>query len=147
MSFEFLSALFWPLEVMKAIASTKVVFNHQINPGTILYNEKSGKIVKIYEEVIKNISDPRLVNLAAEDYEIVTPHVIMPGLIDTHVHFSEPGRTQWEGFESGTKAAASGGITTVIDMPLNSLPPTTTVRNLQAKLDAAKEKCWCDVGF
>lgn len=73
--------------------------------------------------------------------------VVMPGLVDTHVHINEPGRTDWEGFESATRAAAAGGVTTIVEMPLNSIPPTTTLENFQAKLDAASGKCWVDVGF
>ena len=69
---------------------------------------------------------------------------LLPGLVDAHVHFNEPGRTDWEGFESGTRAAAAGGVTTVIDMPLNSLPETTTVAALQAKRHAAEGKCYVD---
>src|SRR5688500_17162314 len=53
--------------------------------------------------------------------------VVMPGNVDAHVHVNEPGRTEWEGFETATKAAAAGGVTTIVDMPLNSIPPTTTV--------------------
>ncbi|KAK7680120.1 hypothetical protein QCA50_016845 [Cerrena zonata] len=71
----------------------------------------------------------------------------MPGLVDAHVHLNEPGRTEWEGFATGTQAAASGGVTTVIDMPLNAIPPTTTVANFNLKIDAAKGKTWVDVGF
>lgn len=63
------------------------------------------------------------------------------------MHLNEPGRTEWEGFETGTKAAAAGGITTVIDMPLNAIPPTTTVENFNIKLNAAKGQCHVDVGF
>lgn len=63
------------------------------------------------------------------------------------VHLNEPGRTDWEGFETGTRAAAAGGITTVIDMPLNAIPPTTTVENLDVKLAAAQKQCHVDVGF
>lgn len=63
------------------------------------------------------------------------------------MHLNEPGRTDWEGFWTGTRAAASGGITTVVDMPLNSIPPTTTVENLAAKRNAAREQCWTDVAF
>src|SRR6185437_14395226 len=59
--------------------------------------------------------------------------VVMPGLVDTHVHVNEPGRTEWEGFASATRAAAAGGITTILDMPLNSLPPTVSARALQIK--------------
>jgi len=64
--------------------------------------------------------------------------VIMPGLVDSHVHVNEPGRTEWEGFATATRAAAAGGITTIVDMPLNSLPPTTTVDALETKQQAAR---------
>ena len=73
--------------------------------------------------------------------------VISPGLVDTHVHINEPGRTDWEGFASATRAAAAGGITTIIEMPLNSIPATTSVFALQEKIAAASGKCWIDVGF
>lgn len=73
--------------------------------------------------------------------------VIMPGLVDSHVHVNEPGRTEWEGFETATRAAAAGGITTIIDMPLNSVPPTTTVEGLLVKAEAMEGKCWVDVGL
>jgi allantoinase len=73
--------------------------------------------------------------------------VVMPGLVDSHVHVNEPGRTEWEGFASATRAAAAGGITTIVDMPLNSIPATTTVAALEAKLEAAAGRCWVDVGF
>lgn len=73
--------------------------------------------------------------------------VIMPGLVDTHVHINEPGRTEWEGFLSATKAAAAGGITTLIEMPLNSIPATTSVKAFQEKTAAAQGKCWVNVGF
>lgn len=64
-----------------------------------------------------------------------------------HVHLNEPGRTDWEGFWTGTRAAVSGGVTTVVDMPLNSIPPTTTVKNLHDKQQAARGQCWSDVAF
>ncbi|MBI4546240.1 MAG: amidohydrolase family protein [Gemmatimonadetes bacterium] len=73
--------------------------------------------------------------------------VLLPGLVDTHVHVNEPGRSDWEGFETATRAAAAGGITTIIDMPLNSVPATTSVPALRAKLAAAEGKCHVDVGF
>ncbi|PYQ61944.1 MAG: allantoinase AllB [Acidobacteria bacterium] len=73
--------------------------------------------------------------------------VIMPGLVDSHVHVNEPGRTEWEGFESATRAAAAGGVTTIVDMPLNSIPPTTSVDALLAKAQAMEGKCWVDVGL
>jgi allantoinase len=71
----------------------------------------------------------------------------MPGLVDTHVHINEPGRSEWEGFASATRAAAAGGVTTLVDMPLNCIPPTTTVAGLQAKLEVAHDQCYIDVGF
>ena len=73
--------------------------------------------------------------------------VVMPGLVDTHVHINEPGRTDWEGFETATRAAAAGGVTTLVEMPLNSRPPTTTVEGLERKIEAARGQCSVDVGF
>ncbi len=73
--------------------------------------------------------------------------VVMPGLVDTHVHINEPGRTEWEGFESATRAAAAGGVTTIIEMPLNSIPATTTEEAFRAKVEAARGQCRVDVGF
>lgn len=70
--------------------------------------------------------------------------VLLPGLVDTHVHINEPGRTEWEGFETATRAAAAGGFTTLVDMPLNCLPETTTVEALEAKRNAAAGKCRVD---
>ena len=71
----------------------------------------------------------------------------MPGIVDTHVHINEPGRTEWEGFETATRAAAAGGVTTLVDMPLNSIPATTTVEGFTAKRRAAEGRCHVDVGF
>jgi allantoinase len=73
--------------------------------------------------------------------------VLMPGLVDTHVHVNQPGRTQWEGFETATRAAAAGGVTTIVDMPLNSVPATTSVAALEDKLRAAEGRCRVDVSF
>ncbi|MGI8955130.1 MAG: allantoinase AllB [Nocardioidaceae bacterium] len=73
--------------------------------------------------------------------------VLMPGLVDTHVHINEPGRTAWEGFRSATRAAGAGGVTTVVDMPLNSIPPTCTVDALELKRTSADGQCFVDVGF
>jgi allantoinase len=72
---------------------------------------------------------------------------LLPGLVDTHVHVNEPGRTEWEGFASATQAAAAGGVTTILDMPLNSIPPTTTVEALDMKRKAAADQSYVDVGF
>jgi len=73
--------------------------------------------------------------------------VVSPGLVDTHVHVNEPGRTEWEGFDTATRAAAAGGVTTIVDMPLNSVPATTTVPALAAKRSAARGRCHVDVAF
>jgi allantoinase len=73
--------------------------------------------------------------------------VLLPGIVDTHVHVNEPGRTEWEGFSSATRAAAAGGVTTIVDMPLNSIPPTTTLGALRTKRRAAEGKVYVDVGF
>jgi allantoinase len=73
--------------------------------------------------------------------------VVSAGLIDTHVHINSPGRTEWEGFETATLAAAAGGVTTLVDMPLNSIPATTSTANLNTKLETARGKLHVDVGF
>ena len=73
--------------------------------------------------------------------------VVMPGLVDSHVHINDPGRAEWEGFATATRAAASGGVTTLVDMPLNSLPPTTTVNGIERKREAAERNVWVDVAF
>jgi allantoinase len=73
--------------------------------------------------------------------------VLLPGLVDSHVHVNEPGRTEWEGFTTATRAAAAGGVTTIIDMPLNSIPPTVDVAALEVKRKATEGQCFVDVGF
>jgi allantoinase len=73
--------------------------------------------------------------------------LVFPGLVDTHVHVNEPGRTEWEGFATATRAAAAGGVTTLLDMPLNSIPPTTSVAALKTKRAAALGRCAVDTGF
>jgi allantoinase len=84
---------------------------------------------------------------AAVVVELDDDVVLLPGLVDTHVHVNEPGRTQWEGFASATRAAAAGGVTTILDMPLNSIPPTTTAHALEVKRAAAAGQAYVDVGF
>ncbi len=87
--------------------------------------------------------------ISHEEYRVehVGDRLVMPGLIDPHVHVNEPGRTEWEGFATATQAAACGGITTLIDMPLNSTPVTTTPDAFKIKLNAAENQLWIDVGF
>ena len=84
---------------------------------------------------------------AAITEELPGTEVLLPGLVDTHVHVNEPGRTEWEGFATATQAAAAGGVTTLIDMPLNSVPPTTTAAALELKRAAAQPSAVVDVGF
>src|SRR5207244_7231767 len=79
--------------------------------------------------------------------ELPDDRVLLPGLVDSHVHVNEPGRTEWEGFASATAAAAAGGVTTIVDMPLNTIPPTTDVDALEAKIDAARGQLAVDVAF
>ncbi|MFJ3901729.1 allantoinase AllB [Streptomyces sp. NPDC090025] len=101
------------------------------------------------------VSDGTIVAVLPYDAEVpatarledVGDDVVMPGLVDTHVHVNDPGRTEWEGFWTATRAAAAGGITTLLDMPLNSLPPTTTVDHLRVKQDVARPKAHVDTGF
>lgn len=83
----------------------------------------------------------------AETIDLTADEVLLPGLVDTHVHVNEPGRTHWEGFASATRAAAAGGVTTIVDMPLNSLPPTIDPGALEAKRERARAGAFVDIGF
>lgn len=132
----------------RALASSHVLLDEVIGPATVIFSTESGKILHIAHRILKK-DDPLLLlfNVLPEDFRVVSPHVIMPGLVDAHVHLNEPGRTEWEGFATGTQAAAAGGVTTVIDMPLNAIPPTTTIANFNLKINAAKGQTWVDVGF
>ncbi|KAK9413349.1 hypothetical protein SUNI508_02548 [Seiridium unicorne] len=113
-----------------------------LTPATISVSAESGKIVAIEPTVLPETSFP-----SSTTYINYGSKLLIPGLVDAHVHLNEPGRTEWEGFNTGTRAAASGGVTTVIDMPLNAIPPTTTVAGFKEKLAASKGQCWVDVGF
>ncbi len=101
---------------------------------------RDGRVVNVLEGESAPLIARREITLAEDE-------VLLPGLVDTHVHVNEPGRTEWEGFATATRAAALGGITTLVDMPLNSVPPTTTVAGLDAKQAAAAGKIAVDVGF
>ncbi len=101
-----------------------------------------------------HISDGRIIAVTPPEAVRTTPDVtdlgdlaLMPGVVDTHVHVNEPGRTEWEGFATATRAAAAGGVTTIIDMPLNAIPPTTSLAALTEKRAAATGQSWVDVGF
>jgi allantoinase len=84
---------------------------------------------------------------AAQVVELADDEVLMPGAVDSHVHVNDPGRTEWEGFTSATRAAAAGGVTTIVDMPLNSIPPTVDIVSLEVKRKTAERQCFVDVGF
>ncbi len=97
--------------------------------------------------IITAVTDYETVPSGCELVQADDESVVMPGLVDTHVHVNEPGRTHWEGFATATRAAAAGGTTTLVDMPLNSIPPTTTAAGLEEKVNAASEQCYVDVAF
>lgn len=124
------------------IASSRAVRSGRVSAATFVISNETGKIISTYDSVV-----PQSSFSPGTPYTDYSPHVLLPGLVDAHVHLNEPGRTEWEGFYTGTQAAAFGGVTTVVDMPLNAIPPTTTVANLQEKISAAQGKCWVDVGF
>ena len=131
-----------PLYPITVLTSSKAVIAGRLTEATIVISNTTGKITSIFHSILPSSDFPE--GTAYKDH---SPHILLPGLVDTHVHLNEPGRTEWEGFWTGTRAAAFGGVTTVVDMPLNAIPPTTTVENLRTKIDAAKGKCWVDVGF
>ncbi|KAF2455377.1 allantoinase, mitochondrial precursor [Lineolata rhizophorae] len=124
------------------LASSRAVVSGRLTAATLVISLTTGKITSLFHSVLPASSFP-----PGTPYADHTPRLLLPGLVDAHVHLNEPGRTEWEGFWTGTRAAAVGGVTTVVDMPLNAIPPTTTVAALREKVDAARGKCWVDVGF
>ncbi|MGW5734127.1 MULTISPECIES: allantoinase AllB [Streptomyces] len=125
------------MDVELVLRSTRVITPQGTRPASVTVC--GGKIVDVLAHDADVPAGARL-----EDFG---DDVLLPGLVDTHVHVNDPGRTEWEGFWTATRAAAAGGITTLVDMPLNSLPPTTTVDNLRVKQDVARTKAHIDVGF
>ncbi|KAE9599285.1 hypothetical protein Lal_00043947 [Lupinus albus] len=121
------------------ISSNRIVTPQGIISGSVEIDK--GKIISIVEGYGKKGSSKQ------EQVIDYGEAVVMPGLIDVHVHLDEPGRTDWEGFLTGTRAAAAGGVTTVVDMPLNNHPTTVSKETLGLKLDATKNKIYVDVGF
>ncbi len=115
---------------MTTLRSSRVVVGSEMRPATVRY--ESGVVVAVGS------------GMADEDYGDL---VIMPGLVDSHVHVNEPGRAEWEGFGSATRAAAAGGTTTIVDMPLNSIPPTVSVEALSEKRRVASPKISVDTAF
>ncbi|XP_068175718.1 allantoinase, mitochondrial [Antennarius striatus] len=124
--------------VVCAVRSHRVLVGDNVRPAVIVI--KDGKIHEIlpFGDVTEVLSCEML---------DAGNNVVMPGIVDCHVHVNEPGRTSWEGFWTATKAAAAGGVTTIVDMPLNSIPPTTTLSNFQEKLKEATGKCFVDTAF
>ncbi|MBV9948660.1 MAG: allantoinase AllB [Myxococcales bacterium] len=114
--------------------SRRVVSDGAVRPGVVL----------VRDGVIEAVAAEGPPGVEIHDFGDA---VISPGLVDAHVHVNEPGRTDWEGFATATRAAAGGGVTTIVDMPLNSLPVTTTAAAFQAKREAAVAQCHVDVGF
>jgi allantoinase len=119
-----------------AIVSRRVLTEEGLRPAAILVTEE--RIAAIVSPTDVPAGWPR------RDFG---ERVVMPGLVDAHVHINEPGRTEWEGFSSATQAAAAGGVTTLVDMPLNSVPPTTTRAGLAAKRSAAQDQLFVDCGL
>lgn len=116
----------------RAIYSTRCWLDGKLQPATVCIENNTISAIHYYK---------------IEGAEDIGDHILMPGIIDAHVHINEPGRTDWEGFDTATQAAAAGGITTVIDMPLNASPVTATVKAFKEKLEASKNKLHVNVGF
>jgi allantoinase len=119
-----------------AVRSTRVVTPDGERPSTVLV--RGGRIAAVAQH--------SAIVSAVEEVDL-GDDALMPGLVDTHVHINEPGRTETEGFTTATRAAAAGGITTLLDMPNGSIPPTTSVEALEIKRSAASGQCFVDVGF
>ncbi len=116
-----------------AFVSRRVVTPQGIRPAAVL----------VEGEQIQAVIPPAQIASGTETYDFGDA-AVLPGLVDSHVHINDPGRTEWEGFRTATRAAAAGGYTLVVDMPLNCLPATTTVVALEAKRAAAQDNCWVD---
>lgn len=121
--------------LMRGIRSQQVVTPEGVRPALVMIDGETIAEVRPFDAAPEG--------MPVED----APHVLMAGLVDTHVHVNEPGRTEWEGFVTATQAAASGGVTTLVDMPLNCIPVTTTRDALKRKLEATDAELHVDVGF
>jgi allantoinase len=117
----------------KALRSTRVLTPGGLVPATVVVDGERIDSVRPWSDLPNGV--------ALHDFGEL---VLMPGLVDTHVHINEPGRTEWEGFATATRAAAAGGVTTLVDMPLNCVPETIDVGALEAKRNAARGQAWVD---
>ncbi len=121
---------------LDAVQAQRVLVDGTFRPATVTVHR--GRVASI--DPIDRTPDGLVLHVPDSAY-------LVPGVVDTHVHINEPGRTDWEGFHSATEAAALGGATTLVDMPLNSIPPTTTIDGLKVKQEAARDQLMVDVGF
>jgi allantoinase len=124
-----------PLDLV--VRSQRVLLDGEFRPAAVAVRGSEVVAVEAADAILET----------AEDVVLGPDEVLIPGIVDTHVHVNEPGRTDWEGFASATRAAANGGVTTIVDMPLNSIPPTTTPEALALKQAAAAPQAVIDVGF
>ena len=129
------------------LRSRRVVFPDGVRPARILID--GGRIAGLlpYDAAADGPTSTSSYGESAANLVDVGDHVVMAGIVDTHAHLNEPGRTEWEGFATATRACAAGGITTVVDMPLNSIPVTTSRQALRVKRDAVAGKARVDYGF
>lgn len=116
-------------------------------PRAVVDGEERGCTVGVRDGRIVTLEEYGASPDAETTVRLGDGELLLPGLVDTHVHVNDPGRADWEGFEHATRAAAAGGVSTIVDMPLNSLPPTTTVAALEEKRAAAEDRCHVDVAF
>jgi allantoinase len=117
----------------KVLRSTRVLTPQGIAPAAVIVDQERITALRSWNEVP-----------AGAELSDFGDFVLLPGLVDSHVHINDPGRTEWEGFETATQAAAAGGVTTLVDMPLNCVPETLDVPSLEAKRRAAQGRAWVD---
>src|SRR4051812_6258956 len=117
---------------LRGIKSARVLGPDGLGPATVLFSD--GRIDAVVTGPVQDLTD------IADMGDLV----VAPGLVDCHVHVNEPGRTEWEGFATATRAAAAGGVTTIVDMPLNSLPVTTSRAALETKIAASEGQRFVD---